>query len=101
MPKIPPLQPTEPRRRHFLKFATVSKGALTATFANGETTDSRDAASFFQVMDDRNKTLADVEDCIFIGRQCDPFRDWKEIQRIADSFSKERGSRSAAGKDGL
>jgi len=86
MPKIPPLKATEPRRRHFLKLVTVQKGALTATFANGETTDSRDAASFFQMMDDRNKTIEDVEDAIFIGRQCDPFKDWREIQRIADSF---------------
>ena len=85
MPNMPPPN-TTPRRRHFLKLVTVNKGALTATFANGETTDSRDAASFFQMMDDRNKTIADVEDCIFVGRQCDPFKDWKEIQRMADSF---------------
>jgi hypothetical protein len=86
MPKIPPMEPLMPRRRHFLKTATIHKGAFSATFANGETTDSRDAASFFQAMDDRGKTMSEVEDYIVIGRQCDPLKDWKEIIRIADSL---------------
>ncbi len=76
----------------------MSKANFTATFSNGVTSNSHDAACFFQIMKDRNKTADEIQSCIDIGRMCDPFKDWNEIQRIADSLAQGGRQNAAAGK---
>ncbi len=80
--------------------------SFTATFSNGVTTTSHDAACFFQIMKERNKTAEEIQSCIDIGRMCDPFKDWNEIQRIADAVSgvqnpASKSKKSARVKKGI
>ncbi len=76
----------------------MSAASFTATFSNGVTTNSHDAACFFQIMKERNQTADEIQGHIDIGRMCDPFKDWTEIQRIADSLAQGGRQNAAAGK---
>lgn len=64
---------------------------FTATFASGATTTDHGVACFFQIMKDKSATPEEIQGYIDIGRMADPFQNWNEIQRIADSLKHAAG----------
>ena len=69
----------------YLKKAKAGK-QFSATFTNGERTDSHDASCFFMAMQDKGVGPGDLYAYIKIGKVVDPSHDWKEIERIAKSL---------------
>lgn len=71
----------------FLKSASNGSKGFSAKFTNGESTDSHSAASFFLVMQDKGKTVADLDHYIRKMEPTLPESDWPEIKRIVATFA--------------
>jgi hypothetical protein len=72
----------------YLVLATVSDTAFLGKFANGATTRSHEVACFFVTMEDKGIAPAALESYIRMGELVDPGQDWKEIRRIASTFTE-------------
>jgi hypothetical protein len=77
----------------YLTRATIDKG-FHAQFTSGATSTDHDAACFFMTMQDRGVGIAEIASYIAIGEQVEPAEYWKEIRRIAATFtvSKEQAA---------
>lgn len=80
----------------YLKKVTKDRGQFSATFTNGEKTDSYQAACFFMVMQDKGVEPEDLAAYIKLGGMTDPLKPWDEIRRIAATFSAAKPGTEAA-----
>lgn len=76
----------------YLKKITAGKGIFLALFTSGASTKSHDVSCFFMAMQDKGIEPKDLEGHIKLGEMVDPGHDWKEIRRIADTFTKTKGA---------
>lgn len=77
----------------YLKQINVKTGEVfRAIFTNGAETASHDVACFFMAMGDKGVAPADLESHIKLGEMVDPGHDYREIRRIAATFTQAKGA---------
>ncbi len=77
------------RHMKFLKSATHGASGFYGQFSSGAVTTSHEAASFFMVMQDKGANADELDAYIRMGQMVDPSKDWKEIKRIARTFTAQ------------
>ncbi len=80
---------------HYVQSANLStRTGFTATYCNGEVSQSHDASCFFMIMQEKRIKPADLDSHIKLGKMMDPDHEWDEIQRIAATFQKPKPTRA-------
>jgi hypothetical protein len=69
-------------QKKYLKEIKRTGDKFLATYMDGTTSTSHDAASFWMIMQEKGATLEEVEAYIKMGRQVDPQHEYDEIERI-------------------
>lgn len=71
----------------YLKRAANGPSGFSASFTNGASTKSSNAANFFIMMQGKGAAPEELAGYIHVGKMVDPANDWAEIQRIAVTFA--------------